>query len=367
MNLNSDTWNETIKRLPGANFLQTREWAEVKGQVGWGREEFTWRDEKGKVIAAAQLLIRSTRLLRVGPRISIGYIPRGPLANWEDPDMTGKILNDIQTIARQKKLVFLKIDPEITIKVPGLKQKIQVKKAITGNKSSRNYELVDGGFSPEQVQFKNTMLLDLKGDETAWLAKMKQKTRYNLRLAQKSGVVVRKASLADLHLLYTMFAETGNRDGFIIRPEAYYVDVWSRFIKAGMAEGMIAEVEGLPVAGLVFFYFGRRAWFVYGMSSGQLREKMPNYLLQWEAMRSAREKGCSEYDLWGAPDTFDDNDPMYGVYRFKEGLGAEVVRTIGAWDYPVKPLLYHLYLQVIPRLLTITRFFRRKQLQQEVL
>jgi len=98
-----------------------------------------------------------------------------------------------------------------------------------------------------------------------------------------------------------------------------------------------------------------------------MREKMPNYLLQWEAMRSAREKGCTVYDLWGAPDTFDPNDPMYGVYRFKEGLGAEVVRTVGAWDYPVSSFLYFVYQQVIPRLLNVTRLIRRKQLKQEVL
>jgi lipid II:glycine glycyltransferase (peptidoglycan interpeptide bridge formation enzyme) len=366
MSLNYDTWNETIKRLPGANFLQTREWAIVKERVGWEREEYTWRDGKGEVIAAAQLLIRSKRLLRFGPRISIGYIPRGPLAAWEEPGMAGLVLNDIQNIARQKKLVFLKIDPEIPV-MAKVEEKQRGGAGDSGEKFIKEICARGWRYSPEQVQFKNTMLLDLEGDEAVWLAKMKQKTRYNLRLAQKSGVMVRKALLAELPLLYRMFAETANRDGFIIRPEAYYVDVWSRFIKAGMAEALIAEFDGVPVAGLVFFFFGKRAWFVYGMSTSQHREKMPNYLLQWEAMCSAREKGCTEYDLWGAPDTFDKNDPMYGVYRFKEGLGAEVLCTIGAWDYPVRPLLYQIYHQVIPRLLTITRFFRRKQIQQEVL
>ena len=98
-----------------------------------------------------------------------------------------------------------------------------------------------------------------------------------------------------------------------------------------------------------------------------MREKMPNYLLQWEAMRAARQKGCLIYDLWGAPDKFESTDPMFGVYRFKEGLGAEAVRTIGAWDYPVRPFLFFTYHQLLPRLLNITRSIRRRQLKQESL
>ena len=211
------------------------------------------------------------------------------------------------------------------------------------------------------------MLLHLQGDEAAWLARMKQKSRYNLKLAKKSGVLVRVADEPDLPLLYRMFAETANRDGFIIRPEGYYVDVWSRFMRAGMAAGLIAEYEGVPVAGLVLLLFAKRAWFVYGMSTSQHRDKMPNYLLQWEAMRLAREKGCEVYDLWGAPDEPDETDPMFGVYRFKEGLGASLVRSIGAWDYPMNAFYYRVYHQVLPRLLVITRFLRKKQLEQEVL
>lgn len=360
-----ENWNQLIKALPGANFLQTLEWAAVKAPVGWKREEFAWRDDNGRVVAAAQLLIRSTRLLKVGPRISIGYIPRGPLLDWQDRALAARVIADLERTSMERGLVFLKIDPEIPL-APG---DTSGSAAINPQSNEILRDLTARGwkFSPEQIQFKNTMLIDLSGDESAWLARMKQKTRYNLRLAQKSGVVVRKASEIDLPLMYQMFAETAHRDGFVIRPQSYYVDVWSRFLQAGMAEGLIADYAGQPIAGLVLLYFGERAWFVYGMSTGKHREKMPNYLLQWEAMRTAREKGCRSYDLWGAPDTQDESDPMFGVFRFKEGLGADLVRTIGAWDYPIQPFLYRVYHQVIPRVLSITRSFRRKQLEQEVL
>jgi len=358
-------WNEIVSSLPGAHFLQAREWADVKQSVGWTREEITWTEGEDEVSGAAQLLIRSMRLLRVGPRVSLGYIPRGPMIDWNNEAQRIRVLKTLETKARQRGLIFIKIDPDVTL---------DIGKNATSN-SSGSFpviqlvnELNERGwkYSPEQIQFKNTMLLDLSGSEEEWLARMKQKTRYNLRLAIKNEVKVRKARLEDLPMLYHMYVETADRDGFIIRPEAYYLEVWTKFINAGLAEGLIAEFDGTILAGLIFFYLGSRAWYVYGMSTNKFREKMPNYLLQWEAMRSAREKGCLVYDLWGAPDTLDASDPMFGVYRFKEGLGAELVRTIGAWDYPVRPLLYFMYHRIIPGLLAVTRRIRRKQIKREV-
>lgn len=83
---------------------------------------------------------------------------------------------------------------------------------------------------------------------------------------------------------------------------------------------------------------------------------MPTYLLQWEAIKVAKEKGCTRYDLWGAPVAFDESDSLWGVYRFKKGLGATVQRTMGAYDLPLKPWLYTMYAQVMPRLLDMMRF-----------
>ncbi len=122
-----------------------------------------------------------------------------------------------------------------------------------------------------------------------------------------------------------------------------------------LAEPLIAEVDGEPVAALFVFYFARRAYYVYGMSRDAHREKMPTYLLQWEAMKRAKARGCRAYDLWGAPEVFDESDSMWGVYRFKEGLGGKVVRTLGAWDFAPNPFWYKLYSELIPRLLDVMR------------
>jgi lipid II:glycine glycyltransferase (peptidoglycan interpeptide bridge formation enzyme) len=162
-----------------------------------------------------------------------------------------------------------------------------------------------------------------------------------------------------------MYTRTADRDGFIIREEAYYLRLWRNFMDARLAVPLIAEVEGVAVAGLILFVFGGRAWYFYGMSTTDHREKMPNYLLQWEAMRIAKSMDCSIYDLWGAPDTFDGDDSMAGVFRFKEGLGGVLQRSIGAWDFSSRPFLYFLYQQILPRILDLTRFIRKGKIKQE--
>jgi lipid II:glycine glycyltransferase (peptidoglycan interpeptide bridge formation enzyme) len=213
------------------------------------------------------------------------------------------------------------------------------------------------GYSSDQIQFKNTVLMDLNPSEEQLLAQMKQKTRYNIRLAEKKGVVLRVGNPNDFGMLYRMYAETSMRDGFVIRDEAYYKTVWNSFMKSGepACEPLIADVNGEPVAAIFVFYFAGRAYYVYGMSRDVHREKMPTYLLQWDAMKRAKLKGCTVYDLWGAPDVFDESDSMWSVYRFKEGLGGKVVRTLGAWDFAPNPFWYKLYSEIIPRALDVMR------------
>jgi lipid II:glycine glycyltransferase (peptidoglycan interpeptide bridge formation enzyme) len=184
---------------------------------------------------------------------------------------------------------------------------------------------------------------------------MKQKTRYNVRLAGRKGVKVRRGGMEDLPSVYDMYAATSVRDGFVIRGQDYYKAAWGNFLQAKMADLLIAEVDEEPVAGLFLYYFARKAWYLYGMSHTLHREKMPSSLLQWEAIKCAKDKGCTVYDLWGAPDVFDSSDPMWGVYRFKEGLGGQVVRHIGAWDLPIRPLYYRLYAQFMPKILNVLR------------
>jgi lipid II:glycine glycyltransferase (peptidoglycan interpeptide bridge formation enzyme) len=199
--------------------------------------------------------------------------------------------------------------------------------------------------------------VDLRPSEEQLLASMKQKTRYNIRLAEKNGVIVRVTPKTDLDQIFMMYAETSIRNSFTIRNQEYYLSLWSSFIESGLAVPLTAYVDREPIAGLILFYFQNNSWYFYGMSLVKHREKMPNYLLQWEAMKYAKSLGCTHYDFWGAPSVFNDDDPMIGVYRFKSGFGGDVYQHIGAWDFPVKHLMYKSYTEFVPIILDM---YRRK-------
>ena len=358
-------WNETIASLPGAHILQTWQWGQFKAMYGWRPLPQLWRGENGQVQAAAMVLERTVRLTPFGPRLKVLYVPRGPLLDWDNADQRRLVLDGLQDLAKKEKAIFIKIDPEVFsgTGVPGSSDESQ---SESGRVVQADLEARGWRFSQDQIQFRNTVWLDLSGSETEWLARMKQKTRYNLRLAEKKGVTIRHGEVDDLPVVYRLYAETSVRDGFVIRPEEYYLRVWKYFMDAGMAEVLLAEVDGELVAGLILFFIRGRAWYLYGMSREAHREKMPNYLLQWEAMRSAKRLGCMQYDLWGAPDVFAENDSMWGVFRFKEGLGGQVMRFIGAWDYPARPFIYQVYTNLLPQLLNIMRRRGKKQTQREV-
>jgi lipid II:glycine glycyltransferase (peptidoglycan interpeptide bridge formation enzyme) len=371
--MDGQIWNEAIARLPNPHFLQSYEWGQVKAGYGWEPIYLAWDGKQCVVdnqpllrgiedIQAAALVLKK-KVISGGfsARLCVLYCPKGPNLDWSDEPLRKRVLADLQKFARQQGAIFLKLDPDVVLGtgIPGSESEGTEAggEAVRRDLSCRGWR-----YSEEQIQFKNTVLLDVEtSTEEEMLARMKQKTRYNVRLAAKKGVTVRVGTKEDWPLLYQMYAETSLRDGFVIRDEEYYRAVWERFKwkvdgqKTPVAEPLIAEVDGQAVAAVFLFAFAGRAYYVYGMSREAHRELMPNYLLQWEAMRWARAHGCRLYDLWGAPDVFDEHDSMWGVFRFKEGLGGCVVRTLGAWDFVPNALWYGLYTQVMPRLLGFLR------------
>ncbi len=351
--------------FPRPHFLQTWEWGEIKEKYGWEKEFKVWRDEQDTIIAAAMILKRTARFIKGLISFRVLYIPRGPLFMKEDDATRKLVLDDLQQYAREQRAVFLKIDPEIITYtgIPGDVDEVIHQEGIALQAELKKRKWV---FSSDQIQFRNTVVIDLEPGEDDLLAAMKQKTRYNIRLAERKGVSVRQAQPADFSLLYDMYLETSLRDGFIIRERQYYLDIWELFTAHAMAQAFIAEVDGEVVAGLFLFFVGKQAWYFYGMSTDRHKEKMPNYLLQWEAMRFAKNRGVITYDLWGAPDEFEPSDRLWGVFRFKQGLGGTVQRTTGAWDYSSRKILYFLYLQVLPKVLDFTRKRRRKAMSGEM-
>jgi peptidoglycan pentaglycine glycine transferase (the first glycine) len=357
-------WNDRISGFPGVHVLQTREWAEVKQNYGWIPLPQTWYDQDGKLIAAASVLLRRIRIWPFTTPFGVLYVPRGPLLDWKDSDLRERVLGDLEELSRKVGGIFIKIDPEVCLGrgVPGEddEELYSQGQAVAASIKRRGWL-----FSQDQIQYRNTVWLDLSCDEDAILQRMKPKTRYNIRLAERKGVTVRTAKDHELEKMYQLYSETSVRDGFIIRKADYYLYTWRKFIQAGMAEALVAEVEGQIVAGLVLFFTADHAWYLFGMSGSEHRELMPNHLLQWTAITRAKQRGCKEYDMWGAPDNFHESDPMWGVFRFKQGLGGRVIRTIGAWDKPTHAGMYTLYTKILPRILDSMRRRGREETRRQ--
>lgn len=348
---NQQDWDGALLALPHPHILQSWAWGDFKSRHGWRPQRLLFQEE-GRTVAAASLLRRTIPVLPT----AICYAPKGPILDWTDEDRAERVLAVLEREARRWDTLFVKIDPDLYYPdhAPAFSPCPPHAPQMAALLQRRGWR-----FSNDQIQFRNTVLLDLEPEEDDLLAAMKQKSRYNIRLAARRGVTIRQGEGADLPLFYQLYAETAQRDRFLIRAPHYYEDAWGSFLQAGLATLLLAEVEGQAVAGLILFIFGNRAWYMYGASSNQHRDKMPNYLLQWEAIRHARARGCTVYDLWGAPEELEESDPMWGVVRFKLGLGGQIAQGLGAWDYAARGVPYRFYTQAMPRLLDLLRGRRR--------
>ncbi|HEX8600385.1 MAG TPA: peptidoglycan bridge formation glycyltransferase FemA/FemB family protein [Chloroflexia bacterium] len=344
----------------GASLLQSWSWGEFKKQAGWSPLRLALRQGNSTPEIAAQLLFRSVP--RVPLPLSVGYIPRGPVA------MPGASVDEraeqafwagIHRAAGKRGAIFLKVEPNVEIGEGTAKADVDRKMQALG-------------FQPSgRLQPARTIVLDLNKSEDDLLKAMKPKTRYNLRLAGRRGVVVRRAGTAeDLRAFYNLLEVTGERDEFGIHTFPYYEQMWKVFgpHADNSALVLLAEhpdeqerAEG-PIAGLLALKFGREAIYMYGASANRGREHMPTYLLQWEAIRWARGQGCTLYDFWGIPDAPTEDDAeatgtgdsvspvntrsgLRGVYWFKKGFGGREIEYPGAYDYVYNRLGYALWMR----------------------
>ena len=323
-------WQEFINRKPNPHILQTAEWGELKKGFGWDVERIISGD------VGVQILFRKLPL-----GFTVAYCPKLVSSNWLFVN-SDSFWAEIDSVCRKKHAVFLKIEPD------AWESEVSRLRSDEANPKSGDFGL---RVSPHNIQPPRTVIVSLEGTEDEILARMKQKCRYNVRLAEKKGVTVR--TWDDLDGFHRMMTVTGGRDGFGVHSLEYYKKAYDLFHPTGMADILMAEYEGRPLAALIVFALGSRAYYLYGASTDEERNRMPTYLLQWRAMQWARERGCTEYDLWGVPDTDEEtleaqfesrSDGLWGVYRFKRGFGGEVRRAAQALDRVYMPMLYRLYL-----------------------
>lgn len=333
---NSAQWDAYILAYQG-HLLQSWAWGELKNRFGWT----VCRLQTGA--AAAQILFR-----RLPLGFTIAYVPKGPLVDWTQPDQCQTLLAAIHTEARQRRAILLKIEPDLWHLASSPHHLLA---SPTPTQAALNFLTSAGFTSADTIQPRTSLVVDISGPEADILAAMKQKTRYNIRLAEKKGVNVRQGSAADVSTFYQLAQVTATRDGFGVHSLEYYQAAFELFGPERCAL-LLAEFEGQPLAALMAFCQGEQAYYFYGASSNEQRHLMAPYLLQWEAICWARGRGCTRYDLWGIPDAdlatleteFEARrEGLWGVYRFKRGFGGQWAQSPGAYDYIYQPLLYQFY------------------------
>lgn len=190
----------------------------------------------------------------------------------------------------------------------------------------------------------NTIFLDLRKDEASLLQSMKPKTKYNIGLSQRRGVTVNVAGTENLSLWYSLYTETARRNRFYLHNIEYFRAVLTSTAENTQSPAevflLIAEYEKEPLAAMFLVITGNRGTYLYGASSSRMRNHMATYALQWKAITIAKERGCTEYDMFGISPNPDPDHPMYGLYRFKTGFGGEIHRSMGCWDYPLDSAVY---------------------------
>jgi lipid II:glycine glycyltransferase (peptidoglycan interpeptide bridge formation enzyme) len=312
--------------------LQSWEWGELKATSGWSPLRLALVDE-GRIVAAAQVLRRGAPRvpLRAG---HLAYLPKGPVLDWSNDLLCSTLLHELNSYLQSRGALALQVE--------------------TGVESAdATCELVAQRFATSRsapaIQPRRTILLDLAPGEETLLAHMKEKWRYNVRLAGRKGVTVRDAETeADVRAWYTLLRTTGERDTFGIHTLDYYLHAWRLLTTHQHARLLLAEYEGRLLAGIFVSLFARQAIYLYGASSNEQRNLMPNYLLQWEAIQWAKRSGAISYDLWGIPETDAEDEAMAGVYRFKSGWGGGIASFPGCYEQVYRPIAMKLAKRFLP-------------------
>lgn len=356
--------SKTIKNINKTPvFQQTAFWAKVKQKHGIAAKAFDFKVE------ASDLYAKPTRqsyilddLLILFPSIDyeykIAYVPHGPTVK-PSKENQGVFLEELSESLRPylpSKCLMLRYD--LLWESPWAKEdfyfnrngdwigpppKVNQEMRLNFDTQKWNLKKANTNILPS-----DTIFLNLKKGTDQLLKEMKPKTRYNINLSQRKGVKVRRTDINDLDIWYKLYQETCIRNRIYLQDIEYFQAVLatktSDTKSPAEVELLIAEIYDTPLAAMFLVFSGQRATYLYGASSSIKRNYMPTYALQWDAIKRAKNRGCTEYDMFGVAPKPDHAHPLYGLYRFKKGFGGNLFHRMGCWDYPFNESTYKDYL-----------------------
>ncbi len=325
----SQQWNDFVAASECCNITQSYEWGELVPLLGSQTMRVGVIDDDGKLCAAMLLLISRAPIIH-RPYF---YAPRGPVIDDPTSPAMGVLLDFVRAEARKQGAFMLKIEPSVGDKDEKWLMALQ----------QHHFHPV-----PYAVHIRNEWVLNIQPDEKTLLAGMKEKWRYNIRLAGRKGVTVRRGeSQADFDAFYKIYVTTSERDQFFINSKAFYEEVMRLFSQDDRYALFLAEYEGKPIAGIIVLRYGRWSWYMYGASSNEQRNLMPNHLLQWTGMQWAKEHGCWYYNFRGIPEILEEGQELWGVYVFKRGFGGYAMRSLETHDLVYQSLVYGVYMRML--------------------
>lgn len=335
-------WNDFVaaNSYP-ASFLQSWEWGEFNQKI-LGNESQRWAVIDGQELKIGFSLIK--KKLAAGKHYY--YCPRGLIwrKNYYDQRIKAypKIINELKQ--KTKQATFIRVCPV---------SKFQ--EYIFG--FLKRLGFIEPKILLHSKEPEKTLVLDLNKPENELLAEMHHKTRYNIRLAEKKGVKIRignnESRVKDIDIFYTLCQETAARDGIQIYSKDYYAKLIKYFSENNLEVKLrlyIAECNNKPLSGALVLYFGNTATYLYGASSNEGRNLMPNYLMQWMAIKEAKQAAMEIYDFWGINEQ---NKDWAGITRFKKGFGGQTITFMGSWDYVLDNKWYNIFriLRLIKKLI----------------
>lgn len=311
-----------ISSHPKGHFMQSSLWAKVKDNWKW--EGIIVRNGQGAICGALSVLIRKVPIFPT----AIMYAPRGPVCDLTDKETFHKLLEGAKALAKKYRTYVLKMDPDVTSQDEAF---VNMAKA-----EGFSVHSAEKNFNGIQPRFVFRLYLAGRGEEEI-MASFHSKTRYNIRVAQKNEVEVVRGTKSDVARFHEIMMETGLRDEFVVRSQGYFEKMMDAL--GENARLYMAYHEGKAVAGTLCIRYGDKVWYLYGASSNESRNVMPNYLLQWEMIKWAIESKCRVYDFRGVSGDLSESNPLYGLYRFKKGFNGEFTEFIGEMDLEFSPLL----------------------------
>ena len=306
-----------ISSHPKGHFLQSYAWSKQKPEWTW--EGMFVRGEDGAIRGAMSVLIRKAPYLPY----SIMYGARAPVCDVHDKETLRELTEGAKKLAKKYKAYVFKCDPDILISDEEFRSIM----------TELGYRHRDTGKNFSGIQPRFVFRLDIDGKtEDELMASFHSKTRYNIRVAERKEVEIRLCGNDAVGEFSDMMLETGVRDGFVVRNRAYFENMLN-ILGENARLYMAYSNEGIPIAGTLAIHYGDKVWYLYGASSNEHRNLMPNYLLQWTMIRWALELGCKVYDFRGVSGDLSEDNPLYGLYRFKKGFSGDHVEFMGEFDY----------------------------------